>query len=185
MAKKGTKKKMSAPGLDYGLAAAVSDRVAIENVRLISCNCYETPMAGQGKHGLKINCEARAEADKKKGYVLVFPSFKLQAFPVGGKKKEADLLIEATFVLIYKAKNLGGLGEANFDAFGKTNGIYNAWPYWRELVQNTVARMCLPPLTIPVFRLLPPKLKKVKARKVKSEKTTRKEGKSKKRGRGR
>jgi len=37
--------------------------------------------------------------------------------------------------------------------FAETNGLYNAWPYWREFVQNTAARMSLPGLTVPVLRL--------------------------------
>jgi hypothetical protein len=37
--------------------------------------------------------------------------------------------------------------------FASTNGVFNAWPYWREFIQTTVARMELPPLVLPVFRL--------------------------------
>jgi len=36
-------------------------------------------------------------------------------------------------------------------AFGRLNGIYNVWPYWREYVQSTVARLGLPPLTLPLM----------------------------------
>ncbi len=152
-------KLLSKNVVDYSLAALVSDRVTIENVRLIRCNCFQTPAAGMGKHSLEIDCNTEIQVDKKKGYILVFPTFKLQAFSTRGKKKGSDLAIEATFILIYKAEKLEGLDEKNFNAFAETNGIYNAWPYWREFVQNTVARMCLPPLTIPVFRLLPAKKK--------------------------
>jgi len=168
MAKEKDKKKgkrESGKVVDYKLAVAVSDQVSIENVRLIHCNCYQTPSAAQGKHTLEIDYETKAETDKKKGYVLVFPTFKLEAFPLAGNRKKPDLVIEATFVIIYKARSLKGLGEANFEAFANSNGVYNAWPYWREFVQNTVARMCLPPLTIPVFRLVPEKIKKTKAKK--------------------
>ena len=41
-------------------------------------------------------------------------------------------------------------------AFGKINGVFNAWPYWRELVHASLARMDMPTLTVPVFRLPPP-----------------------------
>lgn len=171
MAKKSKKTAKSGGAVDYNLAVVVSDRVSIENVRLINCDCFQTPAAGRGRHSLEINCETKAQADKKKGYVLVFPAFKLQAFPLEGKKKEPDLVIEATFLIIYKAKSLVGLGQKNFEAFGQTNGVYNAWPYWREFVQNTVARMSLPPLTIPVFRLLRAKAKKRKTKKTKKRAT--------------
>ena len=148
-------KKVGETIINYDLCAPVSGRVSIENVRLINCNCFQTPNAGGGKHLLAIDYDVKTQTDKDKRFILVFPSFKLQAFPPEGKKEKPDLVIEATFVLIYKTESLEGLNQSNFDAFGNTNGFYNAWPYWREFVANTIARMNLPPLTIPVFRLLP------------------------------
>jgi len=165
MAKKSTKKGVLRTTIDYDLAAPVSDQVSIRDVRLISSGCSQTLNAGRGRHSLEINCEVKTQADKKKGYILVSPSFKLEGFPLERKQTKPDLVIEAAFVIIYKAESLEGLKRANFEAFGQSNGIYNAWPYWREFVQNTVARMNLPPLTIPVFRLLPAKLKRSKTQK--------------------
>ena len=37
--------------------------------------------------------------------------------------------------------------------FGTVNGLYHVWPYWREYVQSTMARLKLPAITIPMFRL--------------------------------
>jgi preprotein translocase subunit SecB len=165
MGKKSAKPAVLGATIDYALAAPISEQVSIRDVRLISSGCSQTPNARRGKHSLEINCEVRTQADKKKGYILVFPSFKLEGFPLERNQKKPDLLIEAAFVIIYKAESLEGLRHANFDAFAQSNGLYNAWPYWREFVQNTVARMNLPPLTIPVFRLLPAKTKRSKAKK--------------------
>jgi preprotein translocase subunit SecB len=106
---------------------------------------------------LEINYEVKTTPDKEHNLVLVFPTFHLQAFDANKINKEPHLSIECTFLLIYKATTLEKLENDNFEAFGKTNGIYNAWPYWREFVQNMIARMALPPLTIPVFRLTKPK----------------------------
>lgn len=172
MAKKTTKTGVLGATIDYSLAAPVSDKVSIRDVRLISSGCSQTPNAGRGKHSLEIACEVKTQADKKKGYILVFPSFKLEGFPLEGNQKKPDLVIEATFVISYKAENLQGLRHDNFEAFSRSNGVYNAWPYWREFVQNTVARMNLPPLTIPVFRLLLPKAKRKKTKKRKMKKKT-------------
>ncbi len=165
MAKKSTKRGALRATIDYTLAAPVSDQVSIRHVRLVSSACSQSSNAGIGKHSLEINCEVKTQADKKKHYILVFPSFKLEGFPLERKQKKPDLVIEAAFVIIYKAESLEGLRHANFEAFGQSNGVYNAWPYWREFVQNTVARMNLPPLTIPVFRLLLAKPKRSKTKK--------------------
>ena len=39
--------------------------------------------------------------------------------------------------------------------FASRNGIFNAWPFFREFVQSTVARMGMPPLMIPLFKRPP------------------------------
>jgi len=43
--------------------------------------------------------------------------------------------------------------EAYFQSFAEYNGVYNAWPYFREFVQNITMRMGVPPLVLPVYRL--------------------------------
>lgn len=40
--------------------------------------------------------------------------------------------------------------------FASQNGVYNAWPFLRELSHSLISRMGLPPLALPLFRL-PPK----------------------------
>lgn len=39
--------------------------------------------------------------------------------------------------------------------FAGQNGVFNAWPFFREHVCSTVAKMGLPPVVLPVFRLPP------------------------------
>jgi preprotein translocase subunit SecB len=56
-------------------------------------------------------------------------------------------------LLLYNIKSFEGLDEKAFMSFAELNGTYNAWPYWREFVQNITNRMQLPTLTIPVFRI--------------------------------
>ena len=158
MAKKNIKKKIpKKTDTDYDLAVAVSDKVNLEDVRLIACRCFQSPEAGTGSHNLEIDWDVETQTNKNNKTVLVLPSFVVKGTPKNSNTKEPDLTIEADFVLIYKAKSLSRLRKNNFDAFGKTNGIYNAWPYWREYVQNIISRMGLPPLVIPVFRLMKPK----------------------------
>ncbi len=41
-------------------------------------------------------------------------------------------------------------------AFAKVNGVYNAWPYLRENLQTTCARMSVPPPLLPIFRVIKP-----------------------------
>jgi len=156
--------------IDYSMVAAVSDVVQISEVRLVKSQCFQTPAAASSKHLLDIQCRTRVEVDRKNSSILVFLDFRLMGFPTEGNRKEPNLMIEATFILIYKATKLRGLKKENFQAFADTNGVYNAWPYCREFVQNTVVRMGLPPLTIPVFRLITPAKAKAMATKTKKSK---------------
>jgi hypothetical protein len=46
--------------------------------------------------------------------------------------------------------------EQFFQAFADVNGLYNSWPYLRELVHSTVIRMGIPPVVLPVYRVPTP-----------------------------
>jgi hypothetical protein len=67
--------------------------------------------------------------------------------------ESADVVkLEAAFVLVYQLPD-----EATFDNrcakyFAELNGAYNAWPYWRELVQTATGRVGLGTVMIPVYR---------------------------------
>ena len=168
VSKQGRKKPSISPGL------LVSDRVQIRDIRLINCNCDQRPAASAGKKSYDIATSTDVQLDKDNGSVIVVAKFHFEASTEKQSQKPV-LTIDASFVLTYHIDNFEGLTQAGFEQFANLNGIYNAWPYWREFVQNMVGRMGLPPLTIPVFRIVEtsPKTKsgktteKRKAKKVK------------------
>ena len=112
-------------------------------------------MSGKGKRDIIFDVTTKARLEKELNLILVFPTFKMEARLEKSKDSSPNIVIEAEFLLIYEIKNLEGIKKDNIEAFGRINGIYNAWPYWREFVQDTIARMGLPRLTVPVFRLGP------------------------------
>jgi hypothetical protein len=59
--------------------------------------------------------------------------------------------IRATFRLVYRLAGTATAADAK--AFAGVNAVYNAWPYWRELVQNSAARMSLAPPTVPLLKI--------------------------------
>ena len=70
--------------------------------------------------------------------------------------EKTDVLVitcrfEATYVL---AETYEPTPE-QIDAFRQGNAIFNCWSYFREYVQNSVARMNYPPVTIPFLRMVP------------------------------
>lgn len=136
---------------DAGLL--VSDRVQLKDVRLISSKCDQTPGATSGKKAYDISYSTEVQVDRKSGCVVVIARFHFEAY-IGSKTSQPVLLIDASFVLSYAIEDFGGLTQKGFERFANLNGIYNAWPYWREFVQNTIVRMGLPSLSIPVFRIV-------------------------------
>ena len=139
------------------LSSGVSDRVEIRDVRLAASAARQKPIAADAALEVRFSQEVETQVNRKDNLVIVIPKFTMEASTAEGETQEVAVLIEAEFLLLYKIKDCGGLTKDHFDSFGRINGVYNAWPYWREFVQNTIARMGLPAFTIPVYRIVTPK----------------------------
>lgn len=59
--------------------------------------------------------------------------------------------VRATFRLVYRLPQK--MAAADLKAFTGVNAVFNAWPFWRELVHNSAARMNLPPPTVPLLKI--------------------------------
>jgi preprotein translocase subunit SecB len=141
--------------ISWKSAIKVADRVELQTVKLLECDCKQTATCPDGKKAFNIEDTVQTEIDKEHNNIGVFIKFALKAFGEGveQKKENSFLGIEATFLLLYNINNMEGLDDGAFHSFAELNGTYNAWPYWREFVQSVTSRMQLPPLTIPVFRI--------------------------------
>jgi preprotein translocase subunit SecB len=136
-------------------AAKVAVRVDLQSVTLLAATYKRQQECPAGPYVFDIKRTSRYEIGEDKKTISVVLIFSLHASGEGDAQKEenAFLDIEATFFLLYSIERLDGLDDSTFGSFADLNGTYNAWPYWREFVQNVTSRMGLPPLTIPVFRL--------------------------------
>jgi len=150
-----TKSVPAPPRMD--LAIAVSDRVQIQDVRLIRCNCRIEPVAlapplpASFRPTLAHETSTQIGPDRMRIAVLVH--FRFSAIREGRENDGPCVDMESTFLVSYGAGNLTGLGEENFRSFGALNGLFNAWPYWRELLHNLTLRMGLPAFVLPVLRI--------------------------------
>lgn len=158
MSRSKKKKPARETGQDLKLAVEVANRAQLHDVRLLLSECKQTPRPGhKGSYGFEIKHRI-VSAERPKGNLIPV----VVRFTFTGFQQEPDLetepsvTIEAAFLLLYSLSNDEGITEDHVKAFADLNGVYNAWPYWREFVQNTIARMELPPLTIPVFRIVSP-----------------------------
>ena len=66
--------------------------------------------------------------------------------------------IRAGFLVVYRTNPPATFPPDALHHFAKLNGTYNAWPYWRELVQSMTMRAGMSGITVPVFR---PKVREV------------------------
>lgn len=152
MAKKNTTSVRKTQQSTLDLAVPVSDRVSIRQVLLVETHAIRKPRIETLPKNVTINAHVDARALRDSNALEVLARFSLRGLAKGGDDNVV-LRIEAAFVLIYEVPSFDGLQPPNIKAFGEMNGIYNAWPYWREYVQSVTVRMGLPPFTVPVFRL--------------------------------
>jgi len=135
------------------LVAQITPHVEIEDVRLLrmSARVYTNGLAEAGKKvRLRLSSKSRCkQIGTKLSAEVRFALIGVQEQDVTKKVVDLSALLEISYRLTKEVE----LTPKQLSAFGKLNVLYNAWPYWREFVQNTVARMALPPLVVPVFRI--------------------------------
>lgn len=69
------------------------------------------------------------------------------------EEQNAEILkLEAGYLLTYFLNPGAAVEDICFKHFAEANGPYNAWPYWRELVQSVTSRVGMPGFIVPVFR---------------------------------
>jgi preprotein translocase subunit SecB len=139
----------------FELAIPVSDRVQIKSVFVIESRIKrgDDEQFTRGGFGLKYHHEVkRHDVDQDASQIRLQLSFSVITTKDGEPEAEPLLLIETTLALVYSLDSFDGIDEQNVRAFAETNGVYNAWPYWREFVQSATVRMGLPALVPPVFR---------------------------------
>ena len=79
-------------------------------------------------------------------------------FRVSGKTSTDDVetlaTIRASYELLYIVSGKAPAFEpAELNDFALCYGAFHSWGYWREYVQSALARLDLPTLTLPLFRI--------------------------------
>lgn len=136
-----------------GLKELIAE-VEIEDVRLVEANVatkVRSP-SDTGAVDLLVNRTAEiSEHQEENGTFFVVATMRAQVIAEQAKE-DALVSIEARFEIEYRLPEGFHVDPETLTAFAETNGIYNAWPYWREFVQSMFVRMGLPPLVLPLLR---------------------------------
>jgi hypothetical protein len=145
-------------------AALVARAVGIESVSLRSAvvesdfDPLETPVDLTLTQQFRAKCEIRPE---RPDHLYVLVDLVFQAGDGDPGQQNPVLVLRAEYMLIYSAEAAAQYPEDARHHFAELNGMYNAWPYWRELVQTVTGRVGLAGVVVPVFR---PRIKEVEDR---------------------
>ena len=127
--------------------------IQLEDIKLLESSCRNfAKEPGEGAEiNVALNYSAKAILRSAEAF-SVLADIEVLLTPEGAE--DADRArVWARFELGYSLHQQTELSEGLLEEFAKTNGVFNAWSYWREFVQSTLLRMELPPLTLPLYRL--------------------------------
>lgn len=129
--------------------------VQLEDVRLRAGSFRRrvSSPAEVGKVEVEISHAAHAEAMPGRSAFLVVFTGNVALRPVEAASKEPALEAEVEIELRYAYPEGLDFRPDELEPFANLNGVFNAWPYFREFLQNATTRMGLPPFVLPVFRV--------------------------------
>lgn len=129
--------------------------VQIKDIRLVEASVgtsvRSSKEAGEVTLTIKRSADVK-EHNKDDGIFWVLAKIKTRLIPVA-PKRDAVVFVDAAFEIKYSLPTELEVSQEQLNTFARINSVFNVWPYWREFVQNMVARMNLPTVTLPVFRL--------------------------------
>jgi len=134
------------------LVAVVAGKSQIQSVSVVKGSFRREPIESELPTNVDYSFSVGNTFDKEAKVVQVQVSFVARAkYSRSDKDGKAPITIDADFVLDYSLDSTDGIEPKHIEAFSRMNGVYNAWPYWREYVQSMSVRLGLPALTLPLM----------------------------------
>lgn len=87
------------------------------------------------------------------GFGVLYCGVKYRVTLRASEDAAAVVEITAEYAVFYKVPAGWQCSEDGVMEFAGKNGVFNAWPFFRELVHSTAARMGFQPLLLPLYRL--------------------------------
>lgn len=140
----------------------LTGRVAMSSLRLTSSAAQLVEFKERDSLAeLKLELFAGAErGDNPKAtdafwLMRVYCGAKATYLPEAASSREL-VRLECDYAIEYRVSDLDLYDRATeelLEQFARTNGLYNAWPYFREYCQSMLTRMMLPAPPLPPFLL--------------------------------
>lgn len=140
-------------------ADAVMDQVGraqshfeLVEIRFVECVSRYDDVADGKEHAVRIGIADQSVAMVNESLHVAMRFEFVSPSPVRDEQgKQVELY--ARLRLLYDiVKERGPIEESDANVFGRVNGIYNAWPYLREYVRNSLVRLGLPAFELPLLR---------------------------------
>ena len=109
------------------------------------------PQDPSGELLLEINYKAKGRRDGPNVTALVEMSLTVRPAQAAGDT--TSFKIASSFRIVYVLAPGPEIGDDEAQRVADANGVFNAWPYFRELLQSTMARCGLPAVLLPVLRI--------------------------------
>lgn len=138
------------------LARQVASRVQLESITLkravidsdIDVEALPESLVLEQQHRSAFSRQKKGDSH----FVTVLVEFQFFARESNADSASDLVKLDAEFKLSYSIDGAEEIEDRCFHHFAELNGPYNAWPYWRELVQSATGRVGLSGITVPVFR---------------------------------
>ena len=134
---------------EFAAARAVIPHVELQSV-CITRSRFTSEVSRALVATMELATSSRTQESVANGSLTLLLDLALRGF-----KEECLLLdISARIEAVYSVTQESSFSPYQLKCFAKANGMLNVWPYWRDFVQSSVTRADLPPLTLPLFRVL-------------------------------
>jgi hypothetical protein len=117
--------------------------VKLQDIQLVNLRCSRVRKLPPEGQAVLLDIYVSAQHQLVDGALVAEIKFRTKTVP-------PSLQADATFYLRYALAS--AVSDRDAASFTKHNAVFNAWPYWRELVQSCALRMGLAPLTMPLLR---------------------------------
>jgi len=130
--------------------ARVAPNMALDRLRFLAGSfSYSPGKIEELEIPIRSTVSCRLEPEERLVTAVVF--FEFNASPPTPGIGDDHVSISAQFELRYTYPAEGDYEEEDLLVFGRINGVYNSWPYWREYAQSSTVRLGLPSLTMPLL----------------------------------
>lgn len=138
------------------LAGRVARHVSLRSISLRSATIKTSFDPDTLPDEIELDQAYRANLESKEGgRVVILVDFKFFARTPGEEGPVEIMSMDAAYALVYELRPDAEIEDHCFEYFAEVNGPYNAWPYWRELVQTATGRTGMAGVTVPVFHPRP------------------------------